>query len=135
MKRRHKKPRRKRRANALDGCNCDGCDNLDGCDGCDCNFNMLSLGTLLLLVPFLRATPDLRPRSTVAGRGGVVLIRAYQRLLSRHLPTQCRYLPSCSEYGAQAVRRYGLLNGSRLIATRIKRCTRGVPLGTPDPVR
>ncbi|EXG79510.1 membrane protein insertion efficiency factor YidD [Cryptosporangium arvum] len=134
-RRRHKRHHHGRRANALDGCNCDGCDSCDGCDGCDCNFNLFSLGTLLLLVPFLRATPDLRPRTTAAGRGGVVLIRGYQRLLSKHLPTQCRYTPSCSEYGAQAVRRYGLLNGSRLIATRIKRCTRGVPLGTPDPLR
>jgi uncharacterized protein len=96
---------------------------------------MLSLGTLLLLVPFLRSVPRLRPRSTVTGRGGVLLIRGYQRTLSKHLPTRCRYQPSCSEYGAQAVRRYGLLDGSRLIAARIKRCTRAVPLGTPDALQ
>ena len=134
-RRRHHGHKSDSTACALDGCDAGGCDGCDGCSGCDCNFNMLSLGTLLLLVPFLRSAPTLRPRSTVAGRGGVALIRGYQRMISRHLPTQCRYQPSCSEYGAQAVRRYGLLDGSRLIAARIKRCTRGVPLGTPDPLQ
>ena len=132
-RRRHKRRHGKgRRDNAFDGCS--GCDGCDGCNGCDCNLGLLSLGTLLLMVPFLRSTPALRPRSTTAGRGGVLLIRGYQRSLSRHLPTRCRYQPSCSEYGAQAVRRYGLLDGSRLIAARIKRCTNGVPMGTSDPL-
>ncbi|SHM97319.1 membrane protein insertion efficiency factor YidD [Cryptosporangium aurantiacum] len=135
-RRRHKR-RHRRHSKATDAASCgiDGCEGCDGCSGCDCNFSFLSLGTLLLLVPFLRSTPTLRPRSTRAGRGGVRLIRGYQRRISRHLPTRCRYTPSCSEYGVQAVTRYGLLDGSRLIAARIKRCTTAVPVGTPDPLQ
>ncbi|GAA3386560.1 membrane protein insertion efficiency factor YidD [Cryptosporangium minutisporangium] len=137
-RRRKRRHRRHSKATDAGSCGLDACDGCDGCSGCDCNLGLLSLGTLLMLVPFLRSTPTPRPRSgrrSATAAGGVVLIRGYQRMLSRHLPTRCRYEPSCSEYGAQAVRRYGLLDGSRLIAARINRCTSEVPLGTPDPLQ
>ena len=35
------------------------------------------------------------------------LIRLYQHTLSRLLPAACRFTPSCSEYGYEAVARYG----------------------------
>ncbi|UAC01968.1 membrane protein insertion efficiency factor YidD [Dactylosporangium vinaceum] len=61
-------------------------------------------------------------------------IRGYQRRLSPHLPTRCRQVPSCSNYGLEAVRRYGLVIGSRLTAARIRRCNASTPRGTHDPV-
>jgi putative membrane protein insertion efficiency factor len=65
---------------------------------------------------------------------GVRAVRAYQRWLSPRLPVRCRYAPTCSQYGLVAIRRYGLLAGSRLALARIRRCTPGVPPGTQDPV-
>ncbi|UWZ40224.1 membrane protein insertion efficiency factor YidD [Dactylosporangium roseum] len=64
----------------------------------------------------------------------MVAIRGYQRWLSPHLPTRCRQIPSCSDYGLRAVQWYGLVEGSRLTAARIRRCNPSTPRGTHDPV-
>ncbi len=62
------------------------------------------------------------------------LIRAYQRFLSPALPPVCRFVPSCSEYGYEAIAKYGIIKGGRLAAWRILRCN---PFGRGghDPVR
>jgi putative membrane protein insertion efficiency factor len=49
-------------------------------------------------------------------------IRAYQRLFSPLLGSRCRYYPSCSEYAAQAIERFGILRGSVLAGWRLLRC-------------
>jgi putative membrane protein insertion efficiency factor len=56
------------------------------------------------------------------------LLKSYKTLISPFLPASCRYVPSCSEYSAEAVARHGLLRGSALGAWRLLRChpfTRG----------
>jgi hypothetical protein len=50
------------------------------------------------------------------------LIRLYQRTVSRVLPPSCRFVPSCSEYGHEAIERYGVVRGGALAAWRIARC-------------
>ena len=51
------------------------------------------------------------------------LIRLYQLLLSPLLPANsCRYQPSCSHYGLEALRVHGALTGSWLTLRRILRC-------------
>ena len=51
------------------------------------------------------------------------LIRVYQSTLSRGLPSNtCRFYPSCSHYGYQAIYRYGILKGGFMAAWRILRC-------------
>lgn len=53
----------------------------------------------------------------------LALIRLYQKTLSRGLPEgTCRFYPSCSHYGYQAIYRYGALKGSWMAAWRILRC-------------
>jgi hypothetical protein len=49
-------------------------------------------------------------------------IRVYQRLFSPMLGARCRYYPSCSEYGAQAIERFGILRGVVLAGWRLLRC-------------
>lgn len=61
------------------------------------------------------------------------MIRIYQRTLSRVLPPSCRFTPSCSEYGAQAIARYGVRRGGWLTIKRIGRCHPFHP-GGYDPV-
>ncbi len=51
------------------------------------------------------------------------LIRAYQLLLSPLLPpNSCRFEPSCSHYGLEAIKAHGALAGSWLTLRRILRC-------------
>lgn len=50
------------------------------------------------------------------------LIRAYQRKISPNSPPSCRFYPTCSEYGAQAIEHYGFLRGGLKTAWRITRC-------------
>ena len=64
---------------------------------------------------------------------GMLLIRFYQLVISPMFPGCCRYTPTCSEYGMQAVRRHGLLKGSWLTLKRILRCRPGGDFGY-DPV-
>ena len=52
----------------------------------------------------------------------VALIRAYQRVLSPLLPGQCRYTPTCSHYGIEALKTHGFLRGISLTVWRILRC-------------
>jgi uncharacterized protein len=49
-------------------------------------------------------------------------IRVYQRLFSPALGQRCKYYPSCSEYAAQAVMRFGILRGLILAGWRLLRC-------------
>jgi hypothetical protein len=52
----------------------------------------------------------------------VVLICAYKVLLSPLFAGSCRFLPSCSDYAADAVRHHGAIRGSWLAARRLSRC-------------
>ena len=49
-------------------------------------------------------------------------IRLYQRTVSRVLPPSCRFVPSCSEYGYEAIQRYGIVRGGGMAIWRILRC-------------
>lgn len=50
------------------------------------------------------------------------LIRIYQLFVSPLLGANCRYVPSCSEYAADALRQYGAIRGGWLALKRIMRC-------------
>ncbi|MCX8061183.1 MAG: membrane protein insertion efficiency factor YidD [Anaerolineales bacterium] len=64
----------------------------------------------------------------------LALIRLYQMTLSKALPPNtCRFYPSCSHYGYQAIYKHGLLKGGLLAIWRILRCNPFNP-GGYDPV-
>jgi putative membrane protein insertion efficiency factor len=53
----------------------------------------------------------------------LAVIRLYQKTISRGLPEgTCRFYPSCSHYGYQAIYKYGALKGSTMAAWRVLRC-------------
>jgi len=56
----------------------------------------------------------------------IMVIKAYQLLLSPILKTNCRFLPTCSEYSIAALKEQGLLKGSYYSLKRILKCH---PLG------
>jgi putative membrane protein insertion efficiency factor len=63
----------------------------------------------------------------------IFLIKVYQHTLSRLLPSSCRFYPSCSEYGVQAIQKYGIFKGGWMTVKRIGRCQPFHP-GGYDPV-
>jgi putative membrane protein insertion efficiency factor len=74
-----------------------------------------------------------RAELSLAQRAALSLLRAYKILISPMFAGSCRFLPSCSDYTAEAVRRFGVLRGTLLGARRLARCH---PMGSHglDPV-
>ncbi len=50
------------------------------------------------------------------------LIRWYQTQLSPALPRRCRFSPTCSQYAAEAIEKYGVRKGGWLALRRFLRC-------------
>jgi len=64
----------------------------------------------------------------------LALIRLYQITISKALPPNtCRFYPSCSHYGYQAIYKHGLIKGTLLAIWRVLRCNPFNP-GGYDPV-
>jgi len=64
----------------------------------------------------------------------LALVRLYQKTLARLLPSNtCRFYPSCSHYGYQAIYKYGVIKGGLMAAWRVLRCNPFNP-GGYDPV-
>jgi uncharacterized protein len=64
----------------------------------------------------------------------LLLIRLYQTVVSPALPADtCRFYPSCSHYGYQAIYKYGAVKGSWMAILRVMRCNPLNP-GGYDPV-
>jgi len=62
------------------------------------------------------------------------LIRFYQMTISRTLPPNtCRFYPTCSHYGYQAIYKYGIFKGGWMTIWRVLRCNPFNPGGF-DPV-
>jgi uncharacterized protein len=52
----------------------------------------------------------------------IALIKLYQLIISPWLGNQCRYTPTCSQYGIEALRKYGPIKGLWLTIKRIASC-------------
>lgn len=50
------------------------------------------------------------------------LIRLYQAAISPYLPPSCRYTPSCSAYGIEAIKIHGPFKGGWLTIKRVASC-------------
>lgn len=64
----------------------------------------------------------------------IALLRFYKRFLSPALPSACRFAPTCSEYMAEAVAKYGAARGVWLGIRRLLRC-HPFHAGGYDPVQ
>lgn len=50
------------------------------------------------------------------------IIKFYQKAISPFRPPSCRFLPTCSEYGLEAFKRFGAIKGGYLTIRRISKC-------------
>ena len=72
--------------------------------------------------------------STIPRWPFLALIRLYQKIVSPTLPPNtCRFYPTCSHYGYQAIYKYGILKGGVMATWRVLRCNPFNP-GGYDPV-
>ncbi len=80
-------------------------------------------------------------RLPLASRAMLGVLRTYRAVLSPVLPPNCRFIPSCSIYGIEAVERFGPARGALLTFWRLLRCNptggRGYdpPIWPPPPYR
>jgi putative membrane protein insertion efficiency factor len=63
----------------------------------------------------------------------LTLLRGYKTMLSPFFPPACRYVPTCSDYAAEAIECYGAFRGSAMAIWRLLRCHPFVR-GGYDPV-
>ena len=63
----------------------------------------------------------------------IFIIKFYQKYISPMKSTKCPYFPTCSQYGLEAVTKYGALKGGMLTVWRILRCN-PFSKGGYDPV-
>ncbi len=52
----------------------------------------------------------------------ILLIRVYQLMVSPMLGSNCRFMPTCSEYALESLKVYGLIKGTYLTIKRIGKC-------------
>ena len=64
----------------------------------------------------------------------VYILRGYKLIISPLFPPSCRFLPTCSEYTAEAISKHGFIKGLVLGIRRILRC-HPFSAGGYDPVQ
>ena len=52
----------------------------------------------------------------------MLFIKLYQKVISPLTPPSCRFYPTCSHYGLEAIEKHGALKGSWLAISRISKC-------------
>ena len=72
-------------------------------------------------------------RKTPGRLFGMAFIRLYQLTLSGFIGNSCRHIPTCSEYGYEAIARHGFWPGGWMALFRVMRCGPGGTSGL-DPV-
>jgi len=84
----------------------------------------------LLIVLLLLAAAQL-----FGTRPAIFAIDEYRAHVSPHLRgiVVCRFTPTCSYYGRESIRKYGLVVGGAKSVWRIARCGPWTPAHTPDP--
>lgn len=77
----------------------------------------------------------LRTIALLPRNAAVLLLRGYRAVISPLYGEVCRYYPSCSRYGLEAVQEHGVVVGGALTAARICRCNPFSPGGVDDVPR
>jgi putative membrane protein insertion efficiency factor len=92
---------------------------------------VIAAAVVALLVVHDAAVP---PAAAFGTRAALAAIGEYRAHVSPHLRGVifCRFTPTCSAYGQESIRKYGLLRGGAKTAWRILRCGPWTKMGTVD---
>jgi putative membrane protein insertion efficiency factor len=66
--------------------------------------------------------PLIRTARQVLAFPFILLIRLYQLIISPWIGPKCRFTPTCSQYGIEALRKHGPIKGLWLTIRRVSRC-------------
>ena len=95
-------------------------------------------GAVAILILIAIALDQRRPPSaqwsTAAAVGGIHLYQATLSPIYAQMGVRCRFTPTCSHYGEEAIRKHGFARGGYLAAKRVLRCGPWTATGTNDPV-
>ena len=96
-------------------------------------FWFAALTVLVLMIVVMHDVAS-EPRDSYSARTAISAIDQYRAHLSPHLRgiVVCRFTPTCSAYGREAIRKYGLAVGGWRAAKRIARCGPWTKMGTVD---
>ncbi|MGE3274750.1 MAG: membrane protein insertion efficiency factor YidD [Vicinamibacterales bacterium] len=89
------------------------------------------VGLVLALAADLQRPPAAQA-SARAAIGAIHLYQATLSPLSARLGARCRFVPTCSHYGEEVIRRHGLVRGGWLAMQRVGRCGPWTADGTVD---
>ncbi len=83
--------------------------------------------------PIILSAGSTNPFNRLVGALMLALISFYRRWISPLIGPRCRFIPTCSAYGLEAIQRYGPWRGGWLTLRRLLRCHPFTPCGC-DPV-
>ena len=52
----------------------------------------------------------------------LILIKIYQKFISKFFGKKCRFYPTCSQYALESVKKYGVFRGGFMAIKRIAKC-------------
>jgi putative membrane protein insertion efficiency factor len=58
----------------------------------------------------------------ILGKLFIIIIKFYQYFVSPYFPASCRFTPTCSVYGIEALKKYGPFKGGLITIKRILSC-------------
>src|SRR5262245_45093148 len=91
------------------------------------------LALLVLAIGLDLRRPASAQLSTAAALGGIHVYQATLSPIYERLGVRCRFTLTCSHYGEEVVRRFGVVRGGWMATKRVLRCGPWTPAGTNDP--
>jgi len=95
---------------------------------------LAAIAIVMIAIALDLRRPPSRQWTTAAAVGSIHVYQATLSPLYARIGFKCRFTPTCSHYGEEAVKKYGLAKGGYLATKRILRCGPWTPMGTVDPV-
>ena len=95
---------------------------------------LVATALVVLAIALDLRRPPSRQWSTAAAVGGIHIYQATLSPVYGRIGARCRFTLTCSHYGEEAIKKYGLVHGGYLAASRVLRCGPWTAEGTVDPV-